>query len=174
MNRSVVDMRNLSIFFLLFLLSSCWDDDASITFTPNQALEGQWEVNRGVFIWDEGARISSLNPLVDSLPPVQIQFTEDLRYKIQYAFYVTNGFDQDTVTLANGIQEGIYELLTAEDQLLEYEGEIILTENITNATDEADIRFQTGNSVDSLWLEGVQLNSLLQGEISGEFFRNTK
>jgi hypothetical protein len=159
---------------LLFSLTSCWDDDASITLTPNQALEGQWEVNRGVFIWDNGERISSLNPLVDSLPSVLVQFTEDSRYKIQYAFFVTNGFDQDTVTLANGIQEGVYELLTTEDQPLEYNGEIILTENITKITGEADIRFQTGNSTDSLWLEGVQLNSLLQGEISGEFFRNTK
>jgi len=167
-------MRNLSIIFWLVILTSCWDDDASVTFTPNQALEGQWEVSRGVFTWFDGERVSSLNPLVDSLPSVLVQFTEDYRYKIRYAFYVTNGFDQDTITLANGIQEGNYELLTAEDQLLEYDGEIILTENITNSTDEADIRFQTGNSVDSLWLEGVQLNSLLQGEISGEFYRNTK
>jgi len=159
----------------MLLLTSCWDDDdASFTFTPAEALQGQWEVDRGFFTWDNGNRISSLNPLVDSLPSVQIQFTEDRKYKIQYAFFVTNGFDQDTITLTNGVQEGTYQLMANEDRLLKYSGEILMTENITNTVDEADIRYELGQGVDSLWLQGVQLNSLLQGEVSGAYFRNTR
>jgi hypothetical protein len=158
----------------MLFLTSCFDDDASISLTPIQALEGQWEVDRGFFIWDNGSRISSLNPLVDSLPPVQLQFTEDNRYKIQYAFYVTNGFDQDTITITNGVQEGTFELMASEDQLLEYSGDITLIENITNTTDEAEISYQLGQGADSLWLEEVQLNSLLIGEISGVYVRNTR
>lgn len=167
-------MRELTILLGLLCLVSCLDDDASFSFTPNEALEGQWLVDRGVFIWDNGNRISSINPLVDSLPSVQFQFAGDNRYKVQYAFFVTNSFDQDTITLANGIQEGTYELINPENNLLEYNDRVLFTANITNAIDEADIRYQLGNSVDSLWLQGVQLNSLLFGEISGTFFRNTR
>ncbi len=167
-------MRELTLLLGLLYLTSCLDDDASFSLTPNEALEGQWQVDRGVFIWDNGNRISSINPLVDSLPAVQFQFAGDNRYKVQYAFFVTNSFDKDTVTLANGIQEGTYELMTSEDNILEYNGRILFTENITNTIDEAGIRYQLGNSVDSLWLQGVQLNSLLFGEISGTFFRNTR
>ena len=166
-------MKELTSLLCILLLTSCFDDDASFTFTPNEALEGHWQVDRGVFIWDNGNRISSINPLVDSLPSVQFQFAGDNRYKVQYAFFVTNSLDQDTVTLANGIQEGTYELMTSEDNHLEYNGKIILTENITNAIDNADIRYQLGIGVDSLWLVGVQLNSLLFGEVSGAYFRNT-
>ncbi len=167
-------MRELAILLCLLFLASCWDDDASFTFTPNEALEGHWQVERGVFIWDNGNRISSINPLVDSLPSVQFQFSGDNRYKLQYAFFVTDGFDQDTVTITNGIQEGTYELMATEDNILDYSGRVLLTENITNIVDEADIRYQLGNGADSLWLQGVQLNNLLFGEISGSFFRNTR
>lgn len=167
-------IRELTILLGLLFLTSCWDDDASFSFTPNEALEGQWQVDRGVFIWDNGKRISSINPLVDSLPSVQVQFAESNRFIVQYAFFVTNSFDQDTITLTNGLQKGTYELMTLEDNLLEYSGRILFTEDITNTIDEADIRYQLGNGVDSLWLQGVQLNSLLFGEISGTFFRNSR
>lgn len=115
-----------------------------------------------------------MNPLMDSIPSVQFQFSEDNRFKIQYAFFVTNGFDQDTVTITNGIQEGTYELMATEDNILDYSGRILLEENITNIMDEADIRYQLGNNVDSLWLQGVRLNNLLFGEISGSFFKNSR
>ena len=167
-------MRILSILAIALILTSCYDDDGSFSLSPNQALEGRWEVDRGFYIWDNGSRISSLNPLVDSLPPVQVQFTEDKRYRIQYAFYVTNSFNQDTITLTNGVQEGTYELMAQEDQLLEYKGNITLIENITNTTDDAEIRYQIGQGADSLWLEGVRLNSLLIGEVSAVYVRNSQ
>ena len=61
-----------------------------------------------------------------------------------------------------------------EDRVLDYSGEIVLSENITNTTDIADIRYQFGNDSDSLWLQGVQLNNLLFGEISAVYFRNSQ
>ena len=64
--------------------------------------------------------------------------------------------------------------MASEDQLLEYSGDITLIENITNTTDEAEISYQLGQGADSLWLEEVQLNSLLIGEISGVYVRNTR
>ena len=167
-------MRVIPILLTLLLLSGCFDDDASTRFNPAQAIEGQWEVDRGFFIWDNGNRISSLNPLVDSLPSVQVQFTQNFNYKIQYAFFVTNGFDQDTITITNGVQEGTYELMVTEDRVLDYSGEVILTENITNTSDIAEIRYQFGSDSDSLWLQGVQLNNLLFGEISAVYFRNSQ
>ena len=167
-------MRIFTILIGLLVLTGCFDDDGTSSFSPVQALEGQWEVDRGFFTWDNGKRISSLNPLVDSLPSVQIQFTEDLKYSIRYAFFVTNGFDQDTITLTTGVQVGTYELMVSEDRLLEYDGEVVLLENITNTSDIAEIRYQLGNDTDSLWLEGVQLNNLLFGEVSGAYFRNSR
>ncbi len=167
-------MKALTALLCLLFLTSCLDDDASVTFTPNEALEGQWQVDKGFYLWDNGKRISSMNPLMDSIPSVQLQFSEDNRFKIQYAFFVTNGFDQDTVTITNGIQEGTYELMATEDNILDYSGRILFEENITNIMDEADIRYQLGNNVDSLWLQGVRLNNLLFGEISGSFFKNSR
>ena len=165
-------MRILLSCMFLVLLSSCWNDDLPFDFTPEQALTGTWEIYEGVFIWDNNTRVSTINPVFESLPSVSMEFADSERYLVRYSFIVTDG--DDSVTFANGLQEGAFELMVDETTFLDYEGIITFTENTTQTVGESDIRFELGNAVDTLWIEDMALNNLLDGEVTGIFVRKNQ
>ncbi|MDH3708259.1 MAG: hypothetical protein OER04_00135 [Cyclobacteriaceae bacterium] len=165
-------MRSLYGCILLVLLSSCWNDDLPFDFKPEQALTGTWEVSEGVFLWDNNTRISTINPVFESLPSVSMEFADSDRFLVRYSFIVTD--NDDSVTFANGLQEGAFDLMVDENTFLSYNGIITFTENTTNTTDESDIRFILGNEVDTLWIENMALNNLLDGEVTGIFVRKNQ
>ncbi len=165
-------MRFLYGCLLLVLLSSCWSDDLPFDFKPEQALTGTWEVSEGVFLWDNNTRISTINPVFESLPSVSMEFADSDRFLVRYSFIVTD--NDDSVTFTSGLQEGTFDLMVDENTFLSYDGIITFTENTTNTTDESDIRFILGNEVDTLWIENMALNNLLDGEVTGIFVRKNQ
>lgn len=160
------------IILLLVSLTSCWNDDHLFTFPPEQALTGEWEISEGEFLWDNDTRISTINPVFESRPAVSMQFADGQTYLVTYSFVVTN--NSDTVTITNGLQEGNFQISVGENNVLMFEGEIMFTENTTNAVSNSKIQYSLGNPVDTLWIEGLELNNLLQGEINGIFIRDNR
>jgi len=154
------------------LLSSCWSDEPLFDFPPELALSGEWNISQGVFVWDDNTRVSTINPVYQSLPSVSLQFAAGDQFLTRYSFVVTD--DQDSITFANGIQQGNYQIAVRENNILVFDGAITFTENITNTVDESNIRYSVGNEVDTLWIEDMALNNLLEGSITGVFVRDNR
>jgi hypothetical protein len=154
------------------LVTSCWSDEPLYDFPPELALSGEWDIAQGVFLWDGNTRVSTINPMYQSTPSVSMQFVDGNQYLVRYQFIVTD--NQDSITFANGLQQGQFQIAVEENRILHFEGLITFTENVTNTTDQSEISYSIGNEVDTLWIEDMALNNLLDGSVTGVFLRNNR
>jgi len=164
--------RTLLYLAVFIFTSSCWSDEPLFDFPPEVALTGDWNINQGVYFWDDNTRISTVNPMLPTIPAVSLEFVSGNQYLVRYQFIVTD--NQDSITFTNGLQEGNYQIAVRENQVLQFEGVVTFTENGTNTTDQSEIRYNIGNAVDTLWIEDMALNNLLEGSITGVFVRNNR
>lgn len=169
-------MKNLNcILYAFFFLAACSEDDSPIVLTAEEAIAGQWNLDTGVFIWDNGLRMSSVDKAFDDIPPLTLIFNDQGNYLGKYSFLVKRE-NEETITITNGLQEGIFQL-TVEQQLKEagiyqHTGQILFTNTVTDTDNTSTTRYSYGQSTDTLWIEGMKLHNLLFGEIDGIFIRS--
>lgn len=168
-------MKNLNcILYAIFFLAACSEDNGPIIPTAEEAIAGQWNLDTGVFIWDNGLRMSSVDKAFEDIPTVTLIFDDQGNYLGKYSFLVKRE-DEDPITITNGLQEGIFQL-TMEQQLKEagiyqHTGQILFTNTVTDTDNISSARYSYGQSTDTMWIKGLILHNLLFGEIDGVFIK---
>ena len=154
-------------------MASCSDDLPNLFPPSEEALAGKWAIHEGLYTWGSNRRLSPVVQAVDTIPSITLQFTSNNQFLMRYTFFILRD-SMDTITITNGLEEGIFDLLVTETQIEKnvfcYSGTVSM-KNLADAQSESGINFCFGATTDTLRMDRLKLNNLLFGTVEGVFVR---